>query len=206
MRSGTSYFSLRDALKGKNMKSKSFLLVNLFLLAACIPAMTQTVESASTTVPPTATLLSPAKTPIPPTETSIPPTATPVPEYERLSPTAIRVNGVVITADAVLSPEKFELTYNWSIPVALSGKVISGASETTFKFPEGPEIVLQPNYGGGGGGGGDQGYETGSAMQGYLVKTTLESGQLVHLIAYATLDPSTGVTEPVPFEFYLLVQ
>ena len=181
------------------MNIKPIFLVILFVLAACAPAATPTVESTSTTVLPTATLQAPTNTPIPPT-------VTPVPEYERLSPTAIRVKGVVITADAVLSPEKFELTYNWSIPAAVSGKVVSGASETTFKFPEGPEIVLLPNYGGGGGGGGDQGYETGSAMQGYLVKTALESGQLVHLIAYATLDPSTGVTKPVPFEFYLLVR
>jgi hypothetical protein len=189
------------------MNIKPFFLVILFVLAACAPAATPTViVSTSTTLPPTASPLPPTETLIPPTETAIPPTGTPVPEYERLSPTAIRVNGVVITADAVLSPEKFELTYNWSIPAALSGKVVSGASATTFKFPDGPEIVLQPNYGGGGGGGGENGYETGTAMQGYLVKTALESGQLVHLIAYATLDPSTGVTEPVPFEFYILVQ
>jgi len=188
------------------MNTKSFLLASLFLLAACSPAVMPTVESTSTTIPPSPTLQPPTATPIPPTETLIPATATPMFEYERLSPTAIRVDGVVITADAVLSLEKFELTYNWSIPAALSGKVVSGASETTFKFPDGPEITLQPNYGGGGGGGGAQGYETGSAMQGYLVKTALESGQLVHLIAYATLDPSTGVTKPVPFEFYLLVQ
>jgi hypothetical protein len=181
------------------VRIKSLFLASLFLLAACSPAVIATTTSSLTPGLPTAILLPPTATPIPPAET-------PVPEYERLSPTAIRVNGVVITADAVLSPEKFELTYNFSIPAALSGKVVSGASETTFMFPDGPEIVLVPNYGGGGGGGGEQGFETGSAMQGYLVKTPLQSGQLIHLIAYATLDPSTGVTEPVPFEFYLLVQ
>jgi len=46
----------------------------------------------------------------------------------------------------------------------------------------------------------------GTAMQGFKVEPPLTSGQLIHIIAYATFNPSTGVTEPVPFEFYLLVR
>jgi hypothetical protein len=186
------------------MKLKSLFLSSLFILAACAPVATPTVAPS---VMSTSTPISPTATSIPPAETPIPPTATVIPEFERLSPTAIRIKDAVISADATLTPEKFELIFNNSIPNASAGKVDPSVKHTTFEFPDGPVLVLTPNYGGGGGGGGDtQGNETGAAIQGYLVKSHLQSGQLFHLIVYATFDPSTGLTEPVPFEFYLLMQ
>ena len=182
------------------MRSSLILLASLIILAACSPAAQSTLVPSSTPVPPTMTSL-------PPTETVIPPTATPESQYERLSPTAIRIKDAVVTADAVISPEKFELTFHMSIPGSSPEKIDPAVTDIKFRFPEGPDLVLEPSHGGGGGGGGDpQGYDTGSAMQGYTVNPPLVSGQLIHLIAYATFNPSTGVTEPVPFEFYLLVR
>ena len=182
------------------MLTKILLIAGLLALVACSPAVIPSSAPTPSSMPPTTTAL-------PPTETPVPPAATPVAEYERISPTAIRIKDTVITAEAVISPVRFELTFNSSVPTASAGTVDSSVKDVTFEFPDGPVLELEPNYGGGGGGGGDpQGNQVGEAMQGYLVKGPLQSGQLIHLIAYAVLDPSTGVTEPVPFEFYLLVQ
>lgn len=182
------------------MITKILFITGLLALVACSSAVIPIGTPTPSSIPPTTTAL-------PATETPVSPTATPVPEYERISPTAIRIKDAVITADAVLSPDKFELTFHSSVPGGSPEKTDPAVMEIKFEFPDGPELVLEHSYGGGGGGGGDPlGYDTGTAMQGYMVKSSLTSGQLIHIIAYAIINPSTGVTEPVPFEFYLLVR
>jgi len=78
-----------------------------------------------------------------------------VPQYERLSPTAIQIKDAVITAEAVISPGNFELTFHTSVPGASPDKIDPAVMDIKFEFPDGPRLVLEPSHGGGGGGGGD---------------------------------------------------
>ncbi|MGH2582197.1 MAG: hypothetical protein ACRDFQ_04805 [Anaerolineales bacterium] len=140
-------------------------------------------------------------------------TPSPTIEYEVLSPSSIRKNGVVIEVsfDILSSTFQFGIAASGLSPSLFPDQPVEGPfplvnSEEFFLGDVQTPLALEPFGGGEGGRPGD----AGTVIQGretlYKLLTPLQLGETYHIIALVTFSEAFGFSWPVRFEIDITPQ
>ncbi len=136
------------------------------------------------------------------------PTATPGAVYQRLSPTVIVKDGILLEASGHLTCTELTFNLNGTFPEGFAGQfpnneippLVNDLALTASA--DGIPLELE-GFGGGGGSGETGDFEILGQGAAYRLRTPLEEGQPLHVIALVTFNDYLGIPEPIAFELDL---
>lgn len=146
--------------------------------------------------------------------TSLPSKATSLPtnqptlltDYERLSPTQIRKDGIIFEVLAKITQIEleFEVNARGTLPASFFHGNIVNDLKIAFLTP-GPTLALEEYGGGGGIGIADGGYVASQGFD-YRITPPVAKGEKIYVTAIITFSQFIGIPSPVKFDLDLVVE